>query len=98
VSVSNLTRGERVLEPCRPLGEGYYAIVAHEKHEHTHLVYVLELPKEIGTVQKAFNIREEGIILIHDMIFENVSEYARNCQESKCGGQRRKHFDGFAFS
>jgi len=36
------------------------------KHEqgHTHLAYVLELPKELGEVQKAFHIHEEGSFII----------------------------------
>jgi len=39
---------------ARPVGEGLYAILHHI--DHTHLVYVLELPRKLGEVQKAFNI------------------------------------------
>jgi hypothetical protein len=39
-----------------------YAII--EEHGHTHLAYVLELPDDIGTVQKAFNIQHEGSFII----------------------------------
>lgn len=42
----------------RPAGEGIYAIVSHRTH--SHLMYTLELPKEVGEVQKAFNIKKEA--------------------------------------
>ena len=51
------TRGERTQPAARPAGEGVYAIVDHDSH--AHLAYVLELPKELGPVQKAMNIAEE---------------------------------------
>jgi len=57
------TRGDRVVAAARPIAEGYYAIVKHEQG-HTHLAYVLELPKELGEVQKAFHIHEEGSFII----------------------------------
>jgi len=56
------TRGERHVPACRPAGEGYYGIVEHGPH--THLAFVLELPKEIGEVQKAMNIEEEGSYVV----------------------------------
>jgi len=57
------TRGDRFVAAARPVAEGFYAIVTHEKG-HTHLAYVLELPKELGPVQKAFHIHKEGSFVI----------------------------------
>jgi len=59
---STQTRGIRHLQTCRPAGEGVYAIVQHESH--THLVYVLEQPVELGPVQEAFNIEREGSYIL----------------------------------
>jgi len=56
------TRGERTTEGARPVGEGVYGIIEH--HGHTHLAYVLELPKDIGEVQEAFNIQKEDSLII----------------------------------
>jgi len=53
---------ERHLQGARPAGEGIYAIVEH--HGHTHLAYVLELPHDLGDVQKAFHIHHEGSLVI----------------------------------
>jgi len=57
------THQKRHLEGARPAGEGIYAII--KKHGHTHLAYVLELPHDIGEVQKAFNIDKEGSFIIN---------------------------------
>jgi hypothetical protein len=59
---STKTRGVRHIQNCRPAGHGVYALVTHE--EHTHLVYVLEQPTDLGPVQKAFNIEKEGSYVI----------------------------------
>ena len=40
------TRGLRKLPPARPAAEGIYAIVRHV--DHTHLAYLIELPKRHG--------------------------------------------------
>ena len=56
------TRGEQTREPARPVGEGLYNIVRHQ--DHTHLVYVLNLPRQVGEVQKAFQLREEGSYIL----------------------------------
>lgn len=56
------TRGHRTLEAARPAGFGFYGIIEHDGH--THLAYVLELPKDIGRVQKAFHIQKEGSYII----------------------------------
>jgi hypothetical protein len=42
----------------RPAGEGIYAVINHR--DHTHLLYSLELPNQIGPVQTSFNIRREA--------------------------------------
>ncbi len=52
------TVGERRLPEARPVGEGVYALVRHGRS--TTLAYALELPSEIGEVQKAFHIEPEG--------------------------------------
>ena len=56
------TKGERTVEGARPCAEGIYAIIEHKGH--THLAYILELPKEIGPVQKAFRIEKEGSFIV----------------------------------
>lgn len=56
------TRGERTQPAARPAGEGVYAIVNHDSH--SHLAYVLELPKEPGPVQQAMNIEPEASYII----------------------------------
>jgi hypothetical protein len=56
------TRGTRHLAAVRPIGEGVYRIVRHE--DHTHFVYALELPKETGEAQTAFNIEEQASYII----------------------------------
>src|SRR5262245_50316578 len=56
------TRGRRRQPAARPAGEGSYAFVKHERH--THLVYVLRFPKQIGEVQRALNIRSEASYIV----------------------------------
>jgi hypothetical protein len=56
------TRGPRIEPEARPVGEGRYAIVEHG--DHTHLTYVLELPREPGRAQDAFRIRPEASYVI----------------------------------
>lgn len=56
------TLGERHLAAARPAGEGLYSIIKHK--EHTHLVYVLEMPEKLGDVQHSFNIEQEGSFIL----------------------------------
>jgi hypothetical protein len=56
------TRGERRRPAARPAGEGVYTIVRHRQH--THLAYVLELPKTPGAVQRALNIVRDGSYIV----------------------------------
>jgi hypothetical protein len=56
-------RKEVETEPdARPVGQGRYAIVEHNNH--THLTYVLELPREPGRAQDVFRIRPEASYII----------------------------------
>ncbi len=52
---------------ARPVGEGLYSIARHR--DHTHLFFVLELPKRPGEVQNALNIKRRG-----DFIFNIQTE------------------------
>jgi hypothetical protein len=56
------TRGMRVQPPARPAGEARYAIAEHDRH--THLAYVLELPRDPGPAQEAFRIRPEASYVV----------------------------------
>ena len=56
------TRGVRVQPEARPVGEGRYAIVRHE--DHTHLAYVLKLPRQPGEAQELFNILPEASFIV----------------------------------
>ncbi|MFP4348723.1 MAG: hypothetical protein ACOC0H_00255 [Thermodesulfobacteriota bacterium] len=56
------TRGERHNPAARPCGEGVYRILRHE--DHTHLVYLLELPKSEDAVQDELGIEEEASYII----------------------------------
>ena len=47
---------------ARLVGEGKYAIVDHSNH--TELVFVLELPKELGEAQKELGIEKEASYII----------------------------------
>jgi hypothetical protein len=51
------TRGIRVQPGARAVGEARYAIVDHDGH--THLAYVLELPRSPGEAQRLFNVGRE---------------------------------------
>jgi hypothetical protein len=56
------TRGVRRLAAARPAGEGIYSIVRH--HDHTHLAYVLELPKHEGPAERELNIKRTASYVI----------------------------------
>jgi Protein of unknown function (DUF2795) len=56
------TKGRRRMAAAMPAGEGKYSIVKHDNH--TELVYVLELPKVPGPVQKEFEIKKEASYII----------------------------------
>lgn len=56
------TRGKRNLAPMRAVGEGKF-ILAHHK-QHTHLLYQLRTPEEIGKVQEDFHLEEKGDYII----------------------------------
>jgi hypothetical protein len=52
------THGVRQVAPMRSAGEGIYAIARHDHH--THLAYLLELPKNEGPAQRELNIEREA--------------------------------------
>ena len=56
------TLGERVQPAARPVGEGIYEIVRHGGH--TNLVYVLELPEDLGEAQEDLGIKQEASYII----------------------------------
>ncbi|HEV7884247.1 MAG TPA: hypothetical protein VGO81_11810 [Solirubrobacteraceae bacterium] len=56
------TRGERVVGPARPAGEGRYVIAAHD--DHTHFATALELPPAPGPVQRRFGIAEQASYIV----------------------------------
>jgi hypothetical protein len=56
------TRGIRKVPPARPAAEGIYAIVRHG--DHTHLAYLLELPKRQGPAERDLNIKREASYII----------------------------------
>ena len=56
------TMGERVQPAARPVGEGIYEIVRHGGN--TNLVYVLELPEDLGEAQEDLGIKEEASYII----------------------------------
>ncbi|OZJ02993.1 hypothetical protein BZG36_03133 [Bifiguratus adelaidae] len=56
------TKGTRVNQAARPLGEGVYAIVNH--HNHSHIAYILTIPSEPSEIQESFNIGKEGSFVL----------------------------------
>jgi hypothetical protein len=56
------TRGVRHVEPVRPAAEGIYAIVRHG--DHTHLAFVLELPRRQGPAERELNVKREASYII----------------------------------
>jgi hypothetical protein len=56
------TRGVRHVAAVRPAGEGIYSIVRHQ--DHTHLAYVLELPRHEGPAERELNIKREASYII----------------------------------
>ena len=56
------TKGKRRLGAAIPAGEGKSTIVKHDNH--TELIYILELPKMPGPIQKEFEIKKEASYII----------------------------------
>jgi hypothetical protein len=54
--------GKERKDAARAAGEGLYALVRHG--DHTHLVYILELPERRGDVQKGLELHREGNYLL----------------------------------
>lgn len=59
---STKTVGERGQPSGRPAGEGVYQIFKHK--DHTHFVYELALPEQLGPVQTELGIKREGNFII----------------------------------
>ena len=59
---STKTLGERFQPAARPVGEGIYEIVKHGNN--TNLIYVLELPEDLGEAQRALGIKTEASYII----------------------------------
>lgn len=61
---TRVTHRHRFSPAARPCGEGIYEIILHGSslnHEgHTHFVYELEIPQELGVCQHAFHIAKTG--------------------------------------
>jgi hypothetical protein len=62
IAYETRTRGPRVQPEARPAGEGRYALFDHDGH--THLAYVLELPREPGEAQRLFRIEREASYVV----------------------------------
>ncbi len=54
--------GKQRKDAARAAGEGLYALVKHG--DHTHFVYILELPERRGEVQQSLELYREGNYLI----------------------------------
>ncbi|CAF0886316.1 unnamed protein product [Didymodactylos carnosus] len=57
MTYNTVTQGQRQSKADRIAGKGKYMMVRHDNR--TNIAYVLEVPAEIGTVQKEFNIEKE---------------------------------------
>ncbi|MFW6296179.1 MAG: hypothetical protein ACOC04_03190 [Halothece sp.] len=92
------TRGKREQPTARPVGEGVYDIIRHE--DHTHLVYALELPEDIGPAQKALDIQPEGSYILSIKNPEKPSPQnagLSNQQKADLPKQLQKQFEGHRF-
>jgi hypothetical protein len=87
------TRGERVVPPARPAGEGVYAIARHEGH--THLAHLLELPRRTGDVQRALNIPDEGSYVLSVKNPEAASPPGAGLDESRRARYPKALFERF---
>jgi hypothetical protein len=57
-----VTHEKRHLKDARLIAMGMYGIVRHTTH--SHLAYFLELPEELGEVQKAFHLQSQGSFIL----------------------------------
>lgn len=80
-------------KPAVPAGEGVYKIVKHD--EHTHLIFSLELPKELGKVQEEFNIDKEGNFII-SIKNPKYSKAMKN-KKARLPEELQEKFDGRSF-
>ena len=88
------TRGERHQPTARPVAEGVYDLVRHP--DDMRLVYVLELPMELGPVQKQLNLETEGIYILSVKNPETASPPSTGLQDDQQANypqQLQKQFD-----
>lgn len=52
------TRGERTIQEAKPYAEGVYAITSTKRA--SHLVYILTIPEELGSLQEDFGLHSRG--------------------------------------
>ncbi|MBD3240298.1 MAG: hypothetical protein GF331_06900 [Chitinivibrionales bacterium] len=93
------TRGTREVPTARPAGEGVYRIVRHDGH--THLAYMLELPKKRRGVQEELNIQKQASYVISIANPERSSPRPaglRSRQQASYSQRLKKKFRGRKFS
>jgi hypothetical protein len=80
----------------RPVAQGVYRIVRHE--DHTHIAYVLELPKATGGAQAAFELENEASYIISIKNPENRSPFVTDLEQPvDLPIQLREKFQGRRF-
>lgn len=93
------TRGTREVPTARPAGEGVYRIVRHDGH--THLAYMLELPKKPRGVQEELRIEKQASYVISIANPERPSPRPaglRSGQQATYPQRLKKKFRGRKFS
>jgi len=67
--LTKITHTEKETKGDHPIAEGVYEIISHSNKEHktmkSFLSYIIELPKEIGHVQKRFHIHQKSTLQIY---------------------------------
>jgi hypothetical protein len=71
--------GESHLPALRPIGKGGYRIIRHD--DHTHFVYVLELPKASGGAQASFTLENQANYIISMKNPQQHREFATDLQQ-----------------
>ncbi|MBD3345211.1 MAG: hypothetical protein GF401_09140 [Chitinivibrionales bacterium] len=93
------TRGKREVPPTRPAGEGVYRIIRHDSH--THLAYMLELPKKRRGVQEELEIEKQASYVISVANLERSSPRParlRPSQQATYSQKLKQKFRGRKFS
>lgn len=82
------TRGERHQPAARPVAEGVYDLVRHPQD--MRLVYVLELPSDLGPAQKQLNLEVEGIYILSVKNPQTASPPGTGLQDDQQAGYPQK--------